>query len=139
MRGSLIALIFKVFFLATLSFFSYKFYNQSLMLQGKKMVFWEWKVSLNLQINLWRIDIFTTLNFSTQEHGIYTSLLKCTYLHFRNFSLFLPIGFTHSLLNLCLNFLSFGIINVVCSAVMLTYYLCLWRLLVSVNFISLFH
>ena len=49
------------------------------------MVFWEWKVSLNLQINLWRIDIFTTLNFSTQEHGIYTSLLKCTYLHFRNF------------------------------------------------------
>ena len=35
------------------------------------MVLWEWKVSLNLQINLYRIDIFTTLYFSTQEHGVY--------------------------------------------------------------------
>ena len=106
------------------------------------MVFWEWKVSLKLQINLYRIDIFTTLYFSTQEHGvcvcvcvcitpqfcvyihththhvlIHLSLRKCTYLHFRNF-FSLPIGFADSLLNLCLNiFLSFGIINVVCYAV----------------------
>ena len=34
------------------------------------MVLWEWKVSLNLQINLYRTDIFTTLYFSTQEHGV---------------------------------------------------------------------
>ena len=90
------------------------------------MVLWEWKVSLNLQINLYRTDIFTTLYFSTQEHGvciyiyiyiytytyiyiyiyiyIYThiSLRKCTYLHFRNF-FSLPIGIAHYLLNLCLN------------------------------------
>lgn len=117
-------LLFLKFFLATLtSFFSYKFYNQSLMLQ-KKMVFWEWKVSLNLKLT-WRIKHFTTLNFSTQEHGVYTSLLSHTYLHFRNF-LFFFYRFYTFLVKLCLNiFLSFGIINVVCSAVMLTYYLCL--------------
>ena len=41
------------------------------------MVFWEWKVSLKLQINLYRIDIFTTLYFSTQEHGVCVCVCVC--------------------------------------------------------------
>ena len=45
------------------------------------LVFWEWKVSLKLQINLYRIDIFTTLYFSTQEHGVRIYIYIYIYTH----------------------------------------------------------
>ena len=45
------------------------------------LVFWEWKVSLKLQINLYRIDIFTTLYFSTQEQGVRVCIYIYIYIY----------------------------------------------------------
>ena len=70
--------------------FSYKFLNQLDTLYQKSAI-----ILLGLQVNLWRLDIFTTLKLAVHLQGTSLYLLICCITSLNNIYYYFPVDILH--------------------------------------------